>query len=77
MTESTTEICLGEAGAEKAKGKKFKGAWGKFWSGWYGHFPNYTNSITGIHMLKHQIVHLKNVELILCQLHLDTVVQRD
>lgn len=25
MTESTTEICLGEAGQKRAKGKKYKG----------------------------------------------------
>lgn len=25
MTENTTEICLGEAGQKRAKGKKYKG----------------------------------------------------
>ena len=64
-------------GQKSAKGKKYKGTWGKFWSDWYGHFSNYNNSFTGVQMLKHQIVHLKNVEWILCQLDLDTAVQRD
>lgn len=61
-------------GREELKGRITKEHEESFGSDRYGHFPNYNSSFTGIHMSKHQIVHLKNVEFILCQLDLDTAI---
>lgn len=61
-------------GKKGLEGRITKGHKESFGNDGLGHYLDYSNGFTGIHMSKHQTAHLTNAEFILCQLDIYTAV---